>query len=130
MLKLIIPIISISFLVGCSTSKDQMFPHTEETIASVWAKKLPNANINDARLQLRRNVDDLERIDEYSSYTRNAKNEIDSQFQRLPNPDLIMFIYPHFSSNNGGSPVPGYSTIFSFFDKTHYAMPGERVKEY
>ncbi|WP_233188847.1 TIGR03751 family conjugal transfer lipoprotein [Hydrogenovibrio sp. SC-1] len=60
----------------------------------------------------------------YSDYTRNANNELNHLFPRLPNPTLVMFIYPHISSS--GVPVPGYSTAFSMYEKAiEYALPGE-----
>jgi len=59
----------------------------------------------------------------YSDYTRSANNELEVLFPRIPNPTLVMYVYPHIS--NAGVPVPGYSTAFPMFDKTEYALPGE-----
>lgn len=59
----------------------------------------------------------------YSQYTRNSMSELDVLFPRLPNPTLVMFVYPHMSG--AGVPVPGYSTAFPLFDKVEYALPGE-----
>lgn len=59
----------------------------------------------------------------YSSYSRNSATEIDFLFPRLPNPTLVMYVFPHMSP--AGVPVPGYSTAFTLFEKTEYALPGE-----
>jgi len=60
----------------------------------------------------------------YSAYTRNANNELNSLFPRLPNPTLVMYVYPHISTS--GVPVPGYSTAFPMYEKAvEYALPGE-----
>ncbi|WP_239232362.1 TIGR03751 family conjugal transfer lipoprotein [Thiomicrospira aerophila] len=59
----------------------------------------------------------------YSHYTRDAMNELDVLFPRLPNPTLVMYVYPYIARS--GVPVPGYSTAFPLFDQPHYALPGE-----
>jgi conjugative transfer region lipoprotein (TIGR03751 family) len=59
----------------------------------------------------------------YSDYTRGANNELNMLFPKLPNPTLVMYVYPHIS--NAGVPVPGYSTAFPMYEKTEYALPGE-----
>ncbi len=35
---------------------------------------------------------------EQMRYTRTARNEVYRQFQRLPNPDLVMYVYPHLAA--------------------------------
>ena len=62
-------------------------------------------------------------------YTRTAENEIDSQFRRLPNPDLVVYVFPHLAGSHP-TPVPGYSTVFALHDQVQYAMPGERTEDY
>jgi conjugative transfer region lipoprotein (TIGR03751 family) len=57
-------------------------------------------------------------------YSRDAHNEIESQFPRLPNPDLVMYVFPHLSEQ--GYPVPGYSTVLPMFERVEYALPGEK----
>jgi len=57
-------------------------------------------------------------------YSREAYNETQLIFQRLPNPDLVMYVFPHLSGAEG-NPIPGYSTAFPFYDTVHYALPGE-----
>ena len=56
-------------------------------------------------------------------YTRDAANELNIRFPRLPNPTLVMYVFPHLSAE--GTPVPGYSTVFQLYDRAHYALPGE-----
>jgi len=90
----------------------------------------PARQLLDARQSLRRpltkgDVDGDTRDNQ--AYTRTAYNEIKSQFHRLSNPDLVMYVFPH-SSGTESAPVPGYSTVFSFFQRVQYAMPGERTR--
>lgn len=56
-------------------------------------------------------------------YSREANNEIEALFPRLPNPTLVMYVFPHLSAS--GRAVPGYATSFQLYDKPPYALPGE-----
>lgn len=58
-----------------------------------------------------------------AGYTREADTEIQALFPRLPNPPLVMYVFPHLTGT--GQPVPGYATSFPMYDKTEYALPGE-----
>ncbi|KAE9776543.1 TIGR03751 family conjugal transfer lipoprotein, partial [Escherichia coli] len=81
-----------------------------------------------ARDTLRRPLTETEQQDAAQtdrSYSRTQESEISQQFPRLPNPDMVMYVFPHLAE--GSSPVPGYSTVFSFYSRTQYAMPGERT---
>jgi conjugative transfer region lipoprotein (TIGR03751 family) len=86
----------------------------------------------DARSSLRRPLDHagMQHVPQQNAaYTRTASNEIYSLFPRLPNPDLVMYVFPHLAGNEP-APVPGYSTAFPFYSRTQYAMPGERTDDY
>ena len=58
-----------------------------------------------------------------AGYTREVDTEIENLFPRLPNPPLVMYVFPHLTRT--GQPVPGYATSFPMYDKTEYALPGE-----
>src|SRR3546814_15734673 len=47
-------------------------------------------------------------------YTRTAQNEIYRQYHRLPNSDLVMYVFPPLA---GTDPVPvsGYSTVLPLY---------------
>ncbi|MFQ0972067.1 TIGR03751 family conjugal transfer lipoprotein [Gilliamella sp. BG3] len=121
---------ALFLLSGCSTSKEKMFPHSSETMSDIYNKKSGGgaSQLFDNRLQLRREVDNLTQNVEVVTHTRTAEQEINNLFQRLPNPDLVMYVYPHLS--DGKVPVPGYSTVLPFYAEVQYAMPGERVENY
>lgn len=126
---------------GCSTSKDRLLSHGSDTMRDVWergagtATSTPGAQarqLMDARQLLRRPLSDPDSqrlAGEQSAYSRTAQNEIESQFQRLPNPDLVMYIFPHLAGTDP-VPVPGYSTVFPLYQRVQYAMPGERTEPY
>ena len=113
------------WLAGCSTSKEQLLPPGDSTMLDLWQQKSGSA---EARAVLRRDLNDVERNAQPAvaeSYSRDANSEIQQQFPRLPNPDLVMYVFPHMTVGN--VPVPGYSTVFPFYSQVQYALPGERV---
>jgi len=57
-------------------------------------------------------------------YTRDAHNEIETIFPRLPNPTLVMYVFPHLVTEER-VPVPGYVTTFPMYERVEYALPGE-----
>lgn len=48
---------------------------------------------------------------------------LQQRFARVPNPDLVMVVFPHMNKQN--YPVPGYVTVFPMYEQTLYALPGE-----
>ena len=125
------------FLAGCATSKDELLIHGGQTMHDIWSREAGNGGraareLLDARQSLRRPLtrEDVQAAPrEQARYTRTAHNEIVSQFKRLPNPDLVMYVFPHLAGTDP-VPVPGYSTVFPLYQRVQYALPGERVEDY
>jgi conjugative transfer region lipoprotein (TIGR03751 family) len=112
-------LISISLLSGCSSQK--LIPDTGDEILNVYKNHVGSTDIVPKMFrQLRNDRRDL------TGYTRDANNEISQQFPRLPNPELSLYVFPHFSRK--GHPVPGYSSAFLMYEKDEYAMPGELIR--
>ncbi|MBC6414499.1 MAG: TIGR03751 family conjugal transfer lipoprotein [Chromatiales bacterium] len=57
-----------------------------------------------------------------AAYTRTADNELEVLFPLLPNPKIVLYVFPHIAE---GVPVPGYATSFNLYEKDHYALPAE-----
>lgn len=127
--KIMIYFIALIFLNGCSTSKQDMFPHNNKTMLYVWQMESGSNELHQERAQLIRPIEQKNATDDLINYTRTAQNEIYNQFKRLPNPDLVMFVFPHLTKGDNPVPVPGYSTVFPFYHNVQYAMPGENVEE-
>ena len=123
-------VLAALLLVGCSTSKDEILPPGDGTMLDLWQNKASSARTTtEARSVLRRGLTDAEMATRQTleeSYTRDAQNEIQQLFPRLPNPDMVIYIYPHMAGNEP-APVPGYSSVFSFYSRVQYALPGERL---
>ncbi|MHC9060985.1 TIGR03751 family conjugal transfer lipoprotein [Pantoea sp. y20] len=121
-----------SLLAGCSTNKDEMLPPGNSNMLELWKGTDGESGATrgiEARSTLRRGLSDSEQqaaLSNDRSYSRTQESEISQQFPRLPNPDMVMYVFPHLAQGN--IPVPGYSTVFPFYDQTQYAMPGERME--
>lgn len=61
--------------------------------------------------------------DQLSTQRRSDLSPLQQRFQRLPNPDLVMTVFPHLAK--GKYPIPGYVTVFPMYESVEYAMPGE-----
>jgi conjugative transfer region lipoprotein (TIGR03751 family) len=60
--------------------------------------------------------------------TRTATNTLDQRFVRLPNPTLVLYVFPHLGADNQ-YPIPGYSTTFPLYKQVYYALPGETERQ-
>lgn len=123
---------------GCSTNKDELLPHGDTNMMDVWQQGTTGSGgssssrlLLDARQELRRPIDagQAAAMNDNDKFSRTATNEIYSQFKRLPNPDLVMYVFPHLAGSDP-APVPGYSTVFPLYQRVQYAMPGERTEDY
>lgn len=123
----------VSVISGCSTSKEEMLPAGDSNMLELWQGKGASGSVQrgaEGRKALRRPLSETEdqRADKLDhSYSRTQESEITQQFPRLPNPDMVMYVFPHLAGGN--SPVPGYSTVFPFYSQVQYALPGERTED-
>ena len=112
-------LISLSLLSGCSSQK--LIPDTGDEILNVYKNHVGSTDMIPKMFrQLRNDRRDL------VGYTRDANNEINQQFPRLPNPELSLYVFPHFSRK--GHPIPGYGSAYWMYEKDEYALPGEIVR--
>lgn len=125
-------------LSGCATSKDTLLTHDSATMLDIWNQHTSsqpgaaNRELLDARQALRRPLIEGDRsaaLATIVAHTRTARTEIHRQFPRLPNPDLVIYIFPHLAGSEQ-VPVPGYSTVFPLHSRVEYALPGERTDDY
>jgi len=112
-------LLSISTLIGCSTTN--VIPATGDQILDTYRKHTAGTDETPRMFrELRNNRRDLR------AYTRDSSNEISQTFPRLPNPELSLYVFPHFTRK--GHPVPGYSSAFLLYEKSEYALPGELIQ--
>ena len=134
-------------LAGCATGdKESILPQEGPTMKEVYQGHFTGRNTgiehrngekDDSQqvtdpgvgIENRRKDNTEDKALDLISYTRNAHNEIQQIFPRLKNKTLILYIFPHLSRGER-HPVPGYSTAFTFYEKTEYALPGEIEEGY
>lgn len=113
-------------LSGCASTKDAVLPQDGPPMKAIYEQHIQQLGARDP-LVIRNELGNRSIVDGDGSlygYTREAHNEIDTTFPRLPNPSLVMYVFPHLA---GGEqvPVPGYVTTFSMYERVEYALPGE-----
>lgn len=120
----------ISVLSACAgQTKDDLLPQDGPTMEEVYRGHEQSLSGTGSNGQESAHAGIKERVTrtgdaDLSGYTRDANRETQQQFPRLPNPTLVMFVYPHLSTSSR-LPVPGYSTSFPMYERPEYAMPGE-----
>ncbi|EFV1820275.1 TIGR03751 family conjugal transfer lipoprotein [Salmonella enterica] len=126
-MRILILLLSL-LLAACSTDQKTLLPVDENTtMLSIWGKQNNDAQaLYDARSVLRRPLDDATQIAQQQQTTLSDDNAARALFRRLPNPDLELYIFPHLAGSEG-VPVPGYTTVFPFYNRVQYALPGERT---
>lgn len=122
--KLLAVSCGVLVIAGCASNKDALIPQDGPPMADIYKKHMAglegaSSRIARERLPLRPPEDV-----QPTAFTRTALNEINTRFGRVPNPDLVMFVFPHLAGS-GQYPVPAYTTVFPMYDTVHYAMPGE-----
>lgn len=123
-------LISISaWLAACAGGKDVILPQDGKTMLEIYHEHFERTRMQAqpgaARERLPLRSVRKEELDLHG-YTRDADHEIRAIFPRLPNPTLVMYVFPHLSGEEG-HPVPGYATSFPMYERVEYALPGEAV---
>lgn|GEM_PF-498068 len=111
-------------LTGCSVvgPRSSPLPQDGPDMVSVYRGHLEQEGTDAQAVRERlpvRSADD----DQISVQRRSDLSPLQQRFQRLPNPDLVMTVFPHLAK--GKYPIPGYVTVFSMYETVEYAMPGE-----
>ncbi|MES9830112.1 MAG: TIGR03751 family conjugal transfer lipoprotein [Candidatus Thiodiazotropha sp.] len=113
-------------LAGCASTKDTVLPQDGPSMKAIYDGHVHEMNADNPQV-IRGELGDRPIVAGEAAlhgYTRDAFNEIDVLFPRLPNPTLVMYIFPHLAGD-AGAPVPGYTTAFPMYEQVEYALPGE-----
>ena len=118
-----------ALISGCTTSTEELFPQEGPTMVDVYNNHLTDLGRGSQpaiRQELLRPAGQGIAFNQgdATDYTRTAANEIENLFPTLENPNLVMYVFPHLTSDER-LPVPGYSTSFPLFERTEFALPGE-----
>ena len=113
-------------LAGCAGTKEAVLPQDGPSMKTIYEIHIHEMGARDP-LSIRQELGDRPTLTGEAAlhgYTRDAANEIDAIFPRLPNPTLVMYVFPHLAGEES-VPVPGYATAFPMYERTEYALPGE-----
>ena len=95
-------------------------------MADVYEEAIQRSDGKDLTV-LRQQVANVDGDMQFAADTRTMQNEVNHLFPLLPNPELVMYVFPHLVTSEQ-LPVPGYTTAFSLYEKNYYAMPGETAQ--
>jgi len=124
------PIVTIAWislaLGGCASTKESVLPQDGPSMKAIYDAHFEGMGADDPYV-LRRELgtrplgdDDVD----LAGYSRTAHTELETIFPRLPNPTLVMYVFPHLAGSER-VPVPGYATTFTLYERVEYALPGE-----
>ena len=124
------PIVTIAWislaLGGCASTKESVLPQDGPSMKAIYDAHFEGMGVDDPYV-LRRELgtrplgdDDVD----LAGYSRTAHTELETIFPRLPNPTLVMYVFPHLAGSER-VPVPGYATTFTLYERVEYALPGE-----
>jgi conjugative transfer region lipoprotein (TIGR03751 family) len=124
---LITALVSISLVLGgCASTKEAVLPQDGPSMKTIYEQHMRETAAQDP-MTLRTELGNRSIVDgevSLDGYTRDAYNEIDAIFPRLPNPTLVMYVFPHLAGDEQ-VPIPGYATAFTMYEQVEYALPGE-----
>ena len=126
-LQAILAIVSISLVLGgCASTKDAVLPQDGPPMEAIYDAHMGETGAQDTTVV--RGALGTRRInsgeEDLHGYTREAFNELDVSFPRMPNPSLVMYVFPHLAGAQR-TPVPGYATTFPLYERVEYALVGE-----
>lgn len=123
--RLLLAVVLTSLLLaGCTTTKESVLPQDGPTMKAIYDRHMSGLQRAEPRAGMRGAPLAHTGIAHYHGFVREAASELETRFPRLPNPTLVMYVYPHLSGPER-SPVPGYVTTFPFYERVEYALPGE-----
>ena len=126
-IKQVTILISISLVLGgCASTKEAVLPQDGPSMQAIYDAHLEEMAARDPQA-LRAELGSRPvgtGTASLEGYTRDAHNEIETIFPRLPNPTLVMYVFPHLATEDR-VPVPGYATTFPMYERVEYALPGE-----
>ena len=117
---------SVILVAGCASTKEAVLPQDGPSMKAIYDAHFEAMGARDpqaVRGQLGSRPLTPNEVP-FDPYTRDAHNELETTFPRLPNPALRMYVFPHLATDER-VPVPGYVTTFPMYERVEYALPGE-----
>ena len=122
-LALLLPLLLMG---GCASTKETVLPQDGPSMKAIYEAHFEAMGAADPQA-LRAELGSRPLVTgdaALEGYARDAHNALETTFSRLPNPTLVMYVFPHLASEER-VPVPGYVTAFPMYEQVEYALPGE-----
>lgn len=116
--------LSIVSLVGCASKTTVIVPENLPTMKEIYEQQFyekQGLHRDDLARELHNGDKD------WNKHVKEQMRPLKKAFTFLPNPTLTLFIFPHLT--DAGSPVPGYTTFFKFYERDHVGLPSEVHQE-
>lgn len=136
-IRLLIVLCSSLFILnGCTSPGKNMIPkggsmtmsqiyHTETASGSMSENNNAGSSMQNNTQPIRARLNNVSQISD-SNYVSMGADKMNTEFKRLPDPEVPIYIYPHFVRLNGQSyPKPGMTTEFFLYKRNHFALPNE-----
>lgn len=116
--------IILGLITGCSTSKEKLLSDQPlETMQAMYEHHVAGAHETFLQQPLRGLHVEPQRLEGEASAV--TVRQLDQQFPRLANPDLVIYIWPH---HKGEAVIPGYFTKIPLYEKNHFHWPHDGRK--
>lgn len=126
---------SFLLLAGCTSPGKNMIPQGGSmTMSQIYKEETTGGYLPSPAEQNTENSGNQKQIRNYLrsddqnniNYLGLDKHKFNSEFKTLPDPEVPMYVYPHFVRLNGESyPKPGMMTAFFLYRRNHFALPSE-----
>jgi conjugative transfer region lipoprotein (TIGR03751 family) len=119
---------ALTALAGCTVvggARSSPLPTSGPTMEQIYAAHKDRAGTGASTAQAARARLPLRPVTEYRPGPAREEpiRQLERRFVRVPNPDLVMTVFPHLAK--GKYPVPGYVTAFPMYESVEYLLPGE-----
>ena len=139
MFKKISIFLIVTTLVGCATKPKDMppeAPNMKESYQAAMSGQTDNVVHSDGQSTIGNDSSSAKKTEKKAkrvdipSMTGALQNpnllerqsDVNQGFPMLPNPQIMLYIYPHFQNE---LPIHGNWTTFSMYSTNHYALPSE-----
>src|SRR5262249_18860569 len=137
-MKIVLPtLISSSLLLsGCHGMRGNVVPQTGPTMEQVYddktdesaTSKTKDTSVNPVpKKSPEQSEEPMPEVRRKLSSATTSTQTTRSGFNKIPNPELTLYVFPHLA---GASeiPIPGYSTAFNAYDRDHYMLPQDTMR--
>jgi conjugative transfer region lipoprotein (TIGR03751 family) len=100
-------------LTGCASVSGNVVPKSGPKMELVYDSMQADDN---------KNIENI-RTDYQLNQTNQYRQSGLKDFKKIPNPELKLYVYPHFAGQEQMS-VPGYYTVFNGYERGYFEIKG------